>query len=223
MKQILSKQLTNIVFLVLIVAAALAIYLLSRAESAPGAPIFGAVTATPTPSPTPLASETPKPRGIAESIWKTHLETSESFTANSSRVDPYAWTLHVGKINEVKARLFYGVENGCVSTLELSFKLPQPYKKSNSVDAIEQYQYETSKQQSEDLKSAMRMLLSDLFPTCDGEDRLQAATTRYWAEQALLLAKAGDEFEDTVEDCRFLAYIMEQDEGNRLVCCLFFE
>ena len=106
MKQILSKQLTNIVFLVLIVAAALAIYLLSRAESAPGAPIFGAVTATPTPSPTPLASETPKPRGIAESIWKTHLETSESFTANSSRVDPYAWTLHVGKINEVKARLF---------------------------------------------------------------------------------------------------------------------
>ena len=69
-------------------------------------------------------------------------------------------------------------------------------------------------QQREDLKSAARMLLGDLFPTCDGEDRLQATTTRYWAEQALLLEKAGEDFEDTVEDCRFLAYITEQEKEN---------
>ena len=223
MKQFFSKQLTNIVFLVLIVAAALTIYLLSRAESEPGAAIFGTVTATPAPSPSPLASETPKPRGIPESVWKTHLESSSRFTANGSQIDPHAWTLHVGKSNEVRARLFYSVENGCVSTLELSFKLPKAYKKSDSKSGIEKYRYEASVQQREDLKSAARMLLGDLFPTCDGEDRLQATTTRYWAEQALLLEKAGEDFEDTVEDCRFLAYITEQEKENRLVCCLFFE
>ena len=223
MKQFFSKQLTNIVFLVLIVAAALAIYLLSRAESAPAGAIFGTETATPAPSPSPLASETPKPRGIPESIWKTHLETSERFTANSSRVDPHAWTLRVGKVNEVKARLFYGVESGCVSTLELSFELPQPYKKSSSIAGLDQYQNDAYKQQCEDLLSAARMLLGDLFTTCDGENRLQAATTRYWAEQALLLEKDGEEFEDTVEDCRFLAYVAKQDQGTRIVCCLFFE
>lgn len=222
MKQFLSKQLTNIVFLVLIVAAALAIYLLSRADSAPVAAIFSAETGTPSPSPSPLASETPKPRGIPESVWKTHLETSERYTANSSRVDPHAWTLRVGKINEVRARLFYGVENSCVSTLELSFELPQANKDS-SITGLDQYQDEAYKQQCEDLKSAMRMLLSDLFPTSDSENRLQAATTRYWAEQALQLKKDGEDFEDTVEDCRFLAYVSKQDEGNRIVCCLFFE
>ncbi|MPM72506.1 hypothetical protein SDC9_119482 [bioreactor metagenome] len=220
MKQFFSKQLTNLVFLVLIVAAALTIYLLSRAGTAPVSASAAAGMATPSPS--AMASERPAPRGIPETIFQAHLETSEQYTAKSSAANPRAWVLSCDKQPEIRSALLYDVQNDCVSSLELTFDLPKSYE-SDSKSAIEQYLYEASKQQSDVQADLIRLFLSDLFPVCDSENRLQAATVRYWAEQALLLDRSGEDYENTVEGCRFLAYLTERDSAKLLVCCLFFE
>ena len=246
MKQFFSKQLTNLVFLVLIVAAALAIYLLSRAQSAPQS-TADAAAAPAASSPSPLASASPKPRGIPESVLKTHLQTSEQYYARSSAAGPHIWILTRGKSPEIRSTLLYELQNDGVRSLELSFELPKATDektkptatpksysdKSKSTpkpnaqqqqakNTLEQYLKEGAEEKASAQENAIRVLMSDLFPVCDGQERLTASTTRYWAEQAILLKKSGDTFEETVEDCRFQAYVAEQDDELLLVCCLYF-
>lgn len=247
MKQFFSKQLTNIVFLVLIVAAALAIYLLSRAESAPQA-VADAVATPAASSPSPSASASPKSRGIPEAVLKSHLQTSEQYYARSSAAGPHIWILTRGKSPEIRSTLLYELENDGVSSLELSFELPKATvekvtpsptpkakgekakstpkpnaKQQQAKNTLEQHLKDGAKEKAEAQENAIRVLLSDLFPVCDGQERLSASTVRYWAEQALALKKSGDKFEETVEDCRFQAYVTEQDDETRLVCCLYFK
>lgn len=246
MKQFFSKQLTNIVFLVLIVAAALAIYLLSRAESAPQAVADTAVTAAFSPSPS--ASASPKPRGIPEAVLTTHLQTSEQYYARSSAAGPHSWILTRGKSPEIRSTLLYELQNDGVCSLELSFELPKSSgekvtpgptpktknekakstpkpnaKQQQAKNTLEQHLKDGAKEKADAQENAIRVLMSDLFPVCDGQERLTASTVRYWAEQALALKKSGDKFEETVEDCRFQAYVAEQDDELVLVCCLYFK
>lgn len=220
MKQFFSKQLTNIVFLVLIVAAALAIYLLSRAETASASATVGAGLESPSPS--PVATDEPTPRGIPEAVWTTHLLTSEFYLAEETRADARTLTLTSGEKSKTSALLLYTVLDGCVNSLEFTFIVPSSYD-SDSKSLIEQRLHAESKKQLSSMQDSVRTILADLLPVSDAENRLEAATARYWAEQALLLKKAGDDFEDTVEGCRFLAYRVARNEKELLVCCLFFE
>ena len=247
MKQFISKQLTNIVFLVLIVVAALAIYLLSRAQSAPQS----AANASPAPavsSPSTAASESPKPRGIPEAVLKSRLQTSEQYYARSSAAGPHTWILTRGKSPEIRATLLYTLQNGGVSSLELAFELPAAYdekakptatpkahgdkskatpkpnaEQQQAKNTLEQYLQDGATEKADALEKTIRLLLSDLFPACDGQERLQETTARYWAEQAILLKKNGDKFEETVEGCRFQAYIAQQEDESRLVCSLYLD
>lgn len=98
MKQALRRELTNIVFLILIVASAVVIYLLSRAEdgdrATPISPettsVQGAQTESlqtgpdETPAPTSAAEATASVRGVPEAVFQTHLATSELYSAKQS-------------------------------------------------------------------------------------------------------------------------------------------
>lgn len=220
MQSWLKKQLTNIVFLVLIVAAALTIYLLSRAE--PSFPATAEQTDTPAPSPTATASATASPRGVPEAVFKTHLQSSELYTAKAAGTNSREWKLTVGDSRKVAARLLYAADGGFVSSLEISFDLPHVYTDKGDT-SIERYLYESNQKQPDDVPDAVRALLGDVLPACDAQDRLDIVTARYWAEQALLLDKSGDDFKDSQGDCRFIALRTERNDSDVLVCTLFFE
>jgi hypothetical protein len=221
MKQTLRGQLTNILFLVLIVAAALTIYFLSRAED-------GGTAATPTqtvaPTATPVATPAEKKktssRGVPESVFTTYLATAEAFTADENRHGKRSYTLTYGKSPQVTATLQYEVLEGSVSSVEVDVPLPAEYKKKGST-SIDHYLYENAGKQKQAVSEALLAILSDLLPASDAEDELQLSSVRYWAEQAMLLKKTGDDFEDTLGGYHFLAYRSEEEALQTLICILY--
>lgn len=221
MKQTLRRHLTNIVFLVLIVAAALAIYLLSRAENGALASIGAQVTAAAeTPAPTEAVKEIADPLGVPEAVFATHLAASEVFTAEQDHKDERAYELSYGESPPVTAQLRYEVQNGCVSSIELTFALPGVYKDKGKT-SIEAYLYEASKKLELALPDAVRAVLSDVLPASDAKDELQTSSVRYWTEQAMQLKKVGDDFEDVLSGYRFLAYRSQGETAQELVCILY--
>ena len=207
-------------FLVLIVGAALTIYLLSR--NTQGSASAASASPDSTPAASPAASVTAKPHGIPESVFVTHLESNEVFTAARSDAGERTWTLTYGKSPAVTALLLYDAKDGYITTLEISFYLPAQYD-DESKSTIEQYLSEASKAKSDALPNAVRTILSDLLPVCDAESRLSATTARYWAEEAIQLNKQGADFEDTQSDARFIAFRAARSDLNMLVCTLYLD
>lgn len=223
MKQTLRGQLTNILFLVLIVAAALTIYFLSRAED--GAAAASTQTATPavsaaTASPSDAQQKKPASRGVPESVFTTYLATAEAFTAEKSRHGSRDCTLRYGKSPEITATLRYEVLEGNVSSVEIEVPLPAEYKKKGKT-SIDQYLYENAGKQTQAISEALLAILSDLLPASDAADELQLSSVRYWVEQSMLLKKAGDDFEDTLGGYHFLAYRSEEEDQQTLICTLY--
>ena len=224
MKRFLNRQLTNIIFLVLIVGAALTIYLLSRGEivssSTPPSATEVAALASSIETPVPDADDSSQssPRGVPASVFRTHLETTELFSAEESKNDDKVWTL---AYRSITAQLRFTVNDGSVSSLEITFDIPQVYD-GKATTEIEKYLKEHTAEQTGDMPDALRVLLSDLLPVCDMKNRLSATTARYWAEQALLLKKDGTDYEDIQSGCRFIAYRTARDGGDLLVCTMTF-
>lgn len=225
MKQELRGQLTNILFLVLIVAAALTIYFLSRAEEGSGT--ASAQTATPavsaaTATPSDAQQKKSASRGVPESVFTTYLATTEAFTADKSRHGSRNYTLTYGEDPEISTTLRYEVLEGNVSSVEVDVPVPAEYKKKGST-SIENYLYENAGKQKQATSDALLAIFSDLLPASDAEDELQLSSVRYWAEQAMLLKKAGDDFEDTLSGYHFLAYRSEEDGQEILICILYLK
>ena len=213
---------TNILFLVLIVAAALTIYFLSRADGGDAAastqtvtPAVSAATATPSDAQKKAAS-----RGVPESVFATYLATNDIFTAEKSRHGSRDYALTYGESPQITATLRYEVLEGNVSSVEIDVPLPVEYKKKGKT-GIEQYLYENAGKQTQATTEALHAILCDLLPASDAEDELQLSSVRYWAEQAMLLKKTGDDFEDTLGGYHFLAYRSEEDAQQTLICILY--
>lgn len=224
MKQTLRGQLTNILFLVLIVAAALTIYFLSRAEDGAAA-TASAQTVTPavstaTATPSDAQQKKSSSRGVPESVFTTYLATTDAFTADKSRHGSRDYALTYGESPEITATLRYEVLDGNVSSVEVDVPLPAEYKKKGST-SIDHYLYENAGKQKQAVSEALLAMLSDLLPASDAEDELQLSSVRYWAEQAMLLKKTGDDFEDTLGGYHFLAYRSEEEAQQTLICILY--
>ncbi len=227
MKRFFGRQWTNIIFLVLIVGAALTIYLLSRggivassSASEPETATAQALSAE-TPAPGAEAPSLSSPRGVPVSVFLTHLETSELLTAEQSKKDTETWAIASKSAPAVTALMRYTVNDGCVSSLEITFDIPQAYE-GKAGNEIEKYLKEHSDAQTGETPDAVRAMLGDLLPACDAQNRLSATTARYWAEQALLLEKNGADFEDTQSGCRFVAYRTSREGKDLLVCTMIF-
>ena len=218
MKQILQRQLTNIVFLVLIVAAALTIYVLSRSEKSTSL----AVTPSAAQTATPAATQQQKSatRGVPESVFATYLATNEVFSADKSRRDSREYALTYGDSPQIKATLSYEVLEGSLSSVEIDVPLPEQYKIKNPTD-IEAYLEKASLELESALSDALLAIFSDLLPACDAKDELQLSSVRYWSEQAMQLKKVGDDFEDVLGGYRFLAYRSQGETQQELVCILY--
>ena len=232
MKRFLQKQLLNIVFLVLILAGALTIYFLSRAESSaavtsagttasPQERQTGSASATPPSTvPTATASEPARPKGVPEAVFTTHLSASDLFSAQASEDDSRFWTLTYGETPSVTATLRYTVDGGAVSSLEFAFSLPPEYDAS-SKSTIEQYLAESKDRVREAREEAVRALLLDLLPACDRNDVLSRASVRIWVEETLRIADEDDDYTQKSDGCTYYAYQMQR-EGRDILVCLFF-
>ena len=123
MKQALRRELTNIVFLILIVASAVVIYLLSRAENGESATTAvpeaaatqGVQTETlqteldETPAPTSAAEATASARGVPEAVFQTHLATSGVYFAKQ-RGNEKQYEITYGEKETITADMTYQLE-----------------------------------------------------------------------------------------------------------------
>lgn len=224
MKQTLRRELTNILFVVLIVAAAIVIFLLSRGERAHVA--TSASTAIPAAAsletPDPEKTTTPKPatRGVPESVFLSHLETCNLFTTKPIPGQQMAYNLFFSESSRIYATLRYELEQGLISTVEIKFTLPA-VKKANEIAWLERTLVNTK--QALDLLQTdiMQEILGDLLPASVATEELQQASVRYWVDQALLLKKDGDDFEDTQNGLRFLSYRNQGETAPVMICVLF--
>jgi hypothetical protein len=234
MKQTLRREMTNIVFLVLIVAAAVVIYLLSRAEIEALAP-----DATPTPvvgnssmQSADDAEETaatkspedeknqPTTRGVPESVFETHILSSDLYSADQSGRNKHTYTLTWTGETKTEAKLTYELREGCISSLELTFQLPEVFKGKPKND-VEKFVSEASGNLASANAEAIPALLSDLLPASDALGGLQQTSVRFWTDEALLLKKPGDKFEDTLDGYHFVAYRRQGESMQELICILF--
>jgi len=221
MRRFVSKQLINIVFLILVMAAALTIYLLSRAQQNATAASGNTSPAAASPSPAAASAE-PVFSGVPESVFITHLKTGESFTAKQSDSGARVWTLCVDGTLPVEAELTYTVERGAVSSFVLSVPFPaEGSKKSDS--AIDRYLASRSGETASICREAVRVLLSDLIPACDANDALAEASIRVWAEEATQIEKSDDSFDGRENGFAFLVYKVQRADDDYLVCEFYVE
>ena len=233
MKQTLRRELTNIVFIVLIVASAVVIYLLSRAENAEPATATAPETtaaqnaqteaaqteSTEMPESASEAEAKASTRGVPEVVFQTHLATSDLFSAKQNG-HKKEYEITYGDEETITANMTYQLENGSIATVEFTFALPyQPDSKSKS--EIDARLREIAEEKTHVLSDAIGELLGDLLPAADAKDELQDSFVRYWTEQVMLLKKTGDDFKDTQGGYRFLAYRRDGDVFPELVCVLY--
>ena len=218
MKETLKRELTNILFIVLIIAAAIFIYLLSR-EQTGGAQVAQSATSTATPAlPSDSPQPTAKPLGVPESIFLTYLSSSNAVSAvRTAEERTYVVTSNESPI--VKATMRYELTNDCVTSVEFTFPLPAVYKtKGRSLP--QRLLYDNAKQLEKALPEGLPAVLCDLMPAaCEG-DTLRQSNVRYWAEQAVSLKKVGDKFEDKATVYQFLSYRSKGKTSQELVCVL---
>lgn len=226
MKQALRREFTNIVFLVLIVAAAVVIYLLSRAETAATVEQpaeTAAIVATDeeqAQASTTAAGEKNTPRGVPEAVFLTHLATSEAFSADEDRHNKRTFAIAFGSAPPVEATLRYELQDGCISSIELTFGLPV-VPKDKGKTKIDAYLYESAQTLVRIHGDAVLAILGDALPATDAKDELQISSVRFWVEQALLLKKTGDKFEDTQGGYHFLAYRNQGEVVQELICVFY--
>jgi len=220
MQRLFSKQFVNIVFLILVVAAALTIYLLSRAQDTAAAS-QSASPAAAAPSPAAASAE-PVFSGVPESVFVAHLETSDLYSAEQSASEARVWTLTVDGAPPTEAGLAYTVERGAVSSFVLNVPFPaEGSKKSGS--AIERYLAANAEEAAAAFREAVRTLLTDLMPACDADDNLSIAGMRIWAEEATQIEKDDDNFDDRENAFSFLAYKTQRTDGDYLICEFYIE
>ena len=233
MRGFLQKEFRNIVFIVLVVAAALTIYLLSRAEGTQAEASSSAETtaaaedtseatedaSAATEETTPAQAEDPVFSGVPEEVLLTHLLTAEAFTAEPAKDGDRAWILSVGESPAVEARFAYTVERGAVAGFELTMALPvQTSAKSKS--EIDQYLSANSDEMAAARTDALRTFLTDLVASCDADDAISETTVRLWAQKAAVLDKAGDSYSDSAGGGSFVAFVEQESDGLTLVCSL---
>ncbi|MEA4940135.1 MAG: hypothetical protein VB091_11170 [Christensenella sp.] len=179
----------------------------------------GGDTATASPSP---SAESKRVVGVPESVFATHLATSELFDAKRSATDPCSWTLTYGEQPSMEVGLQYTVDDGAVSSLELSFLLPPEYN-AKSESTIEQYLAKSVGKFTAAREEAVRSLLPDLLPACDQNDALTRASVRIWAEEMTQISSKKDDVRDKADGCTFYAYQVQREESDVLVCLFVLE
>lgn len=189
-------------------------------DSVPGdASAASGDTAAVSPSP---SAEYKRVVGVPESVFTTHLATSELFDAKRSTTDPCSWTLTYGEQPPMEVGLQYTVDDGAISSLELSFLLPPEYN-AKSESTIEQYLAKSVGKMTAAREEAIRALLPDLLPACDQNDVLKRASVRIWAEKMTQISSEKDDVRDKADGCTFYAYQIQREESDVLVCLFILE
>jgi cytoskeletal protein RodZ len=189
------------------------------ASAASDAATAGEQAAAAAPEPT---AEPKRVVGVPEDVFATHLATSDLFDAKRSANDPNSWTLTYGEQSPLEVGLQYTVDDGAVSSLELSFQLPPQYD-AKSKSTIEQYLAKSAGKVAAAREEAVRALLPDLLPACDQNDALTRASVRIWTEEMLRISSDKDDYRDKADGCTFYAYQMARDEGDVLICLFVLE
>jgi len=162
----------------------------------------------------------PTTRGVPESVFNTHVLSSDLYAADPSGGNKHVYTLTWNGETETEAKLIYELREGCISSLELTFQLPEVFKGKPKND-VEQFLAEASGNLASANAEAIPALIADLLPASDALGGLQQTSIRFWTDEALLLKKPGDKFEDTLDGYHFVAYRRQGESMQELVCILF--
>ncbi len=225
MKNLVSKQFLNVIFIILVVGAALLIYFLSRTQTQ------SANEVTKTASSPQItagsgdifdASASFYQGGVPESVWLTHLQTGDDFTAEPVSDDDHIWLISCETNPVVTAQLIYTVDGGRVSSVELALALPEAVA-SDSNSAIEQYLASSDEAAQNAQNDAVRILLSDLLPACDAADAVSMATVSLWVEKVAQIKDEGDDYSAKENGVAFIAYRTQRQSVPLLICSFFMD
>ncbi len=222
MKSLVSKQLLNIIFIVLVVGAALLIYFLSHTQAQSSGDV---ASASPSPKATvglADASASLYQGGVPESVWLTHLQTGTDFTAKPSSDGERVWSLSCETTPVVSAQLSYTVDGGHVSSVELALALPETVD-CDSDSTIEQYLASSDETALSAQGDAVRILLTDLLPACDAADAVSLATVSLWAEKTAQIKDEGDDYSAKENGVAFMAYRTQRKSVSFLICSFFID
>jgi hypothetical protein len=222
MKRIISKQLVNIIFIVLVVGAALSIYFLSHAQSE-----RADTPASPTPVSTDASSDNAGSSayslsGVPESVWLTHLESSDNFSATADPDVERAYSVSYGSAPTVTVQLSYTVDEGCVSSVELAFALPET-DDYDSASSIEQFLASSDEAALDAQSDAVHVLLLDMIPACDAKDAVSISTVSLWVEKATQIQDEDDDYNAEENGVAFMAYRTQRKTVPVLICVFFMD
>ena len=219
MRSFLQKEFRNIVFIVLVVAAALAIYFLSRTVKSVE------LAATPEPAAETAwengssAASSISFSGVPEEVLLAHLLTAEAFSAEPATDGDRTWILAVGESPKTSARFSYTVERGAVTGFTLTLTLPVEAS-AKSKSGIDQALAAADDERQAAWSQAVIKLLTDLLPACDADDAISISKVRDWAQKASAFDSESDAFADEAGGALFDAYITNSDDGLALACVL---
>lgn len=220
MRNFLQKEFRNIVFIVLVVAAALAIYFLSRTVKS------AELAATPDPAQATAALQGDASAaseavfsGVPEEVLLAHLLTAEAFSAEPAKDGDRTWILTVGESPKTSARFTYIVDRGAVTGFTLTLTLPVEAS-AKSKSGIDQALAASEAERKAAWSRAVAALLTDLLPACDADDAISISTVRDWAQKASAFDSESNSFADEAGGALFDAYITNSDDGLALACVL---
>ncbi len=205
-------------FIVLVVAAALTIYLLSpvRRQNRRTLPLLAENSAA--------AEETPRLnerarflRRAGGEVLLTHLLTAEAFSAEPAKDGDRAWILSVGESPTVEARFSDTVERGAVAGFELAFVLPASASKNRTATSTSNINANSRDRRR--MSGAIQTLLTDLIPASDADDAIPETTVRLWAEKAPR-SSGGRFVHRQAGGGSFGAYVTQTFDGLTIVCTL---
>lgn len=213
MKRLTSQQIQNILFTLVVVLAALVVYLLTGWNK-PG----NAQAAEPSPTPTATPRSAARFESVPEGVFSMLMTSDENFLAKVDKKDPYSIRMQCGNAGAGNATLTYTVdEDGLVSSFMLTFQMPEtPPSKTKTPEEKSQMQAYEKFISAQNV--AVQTILLAAVDACDLNGLILSPVSLKWYAGALSARDSNKNYKDTYRGCSFEAYQVKIGAKDSFVC-----
>lgn len=218
MKRFTSQQIQNILFTLVVVLAALVVYLLTGWNKPSNAQ---EVDAAPTPTATPLSKA--KFESVPEGVFSMLMTSDADFLAKVDKKDPHSIRMQCGNAGAGNATLTYTVdEDGMISSFMITFQMPDapPSKTKTPEEKSLQQAYEAFVSAQNE---AVQTILFAAVDACDLNGAILSPVSLKWYAGVLSARDSGKNYKDTYRGCSFEAYPVKIGAKNSFVCTFLIE
>lgn len=213
MKRLTSQQIQNILFTLVVVLAALVVYLLTGWNKPSSAQ---AVEPPPTPTATPRSAA--QFESVPEGVFSMLMTSDEKFLAKVDKQDSHTIRMQCGSAGAGNATLtFTADEDGKVSSFMITFQMPDaPPTKTKTPEEKTQLQAYEKFVSAQNV--AVQTILLAAVDACDLNGLILSPVSLKWYAGALSARDSGKNYKDTYRGCIFEAYQVKIGAKDSFVC-----